>query len=111
MDAVKFLKESKRICDTLHCTACPIGVQNNGKGCFCSIFKERFPEESVAKVEQWSKENPVKTRLSVFKEQYPVVSDEYVCINICAGELYGFECGYKCEDEDDCVDCWNVEVE
>jgi hypothetical protein len=54
MDAVKFMKEYKRLCDEYSaCVGCPLGKFGN-----CT---EADPEEMVKIVEEWSKEHPKKT--------------------------------------------------
>lgn len=69
MNAVEFLKERKRMCDSYKsCEGCPFDDSK------CSINALLYDDEydrSVATVEQWSKEHPHKTRQSVFLEQYP----------------------------------------
>lgn len=73
MDAVKFLKETKRMCDTCSdfrrrgCGECP--ARSEGF-CFFEITNG-YAEEKVAIVEKWSKEHPVKTRMSEFLKQHP----------------------------------------
>lgn len=60
MDAVKYLKEYERMCESYKhtCAKCGIDKMRNGDGC-TSIVK-RHPEEAVAIVEKWSAEHPVK---------------------------------------------------
>ena len=69
MDALEFLKERKRMCDSYKsCEGCPFDDIK------CSINSLLYDDEydrSVAIVERWSKEHPRKTRQSVFLEQYP----------------------------------------
>ena len=70
MDALEFLKEERRMCNSfdIGCVKCPLG----DIGCCVSPEEtdEEFEKEIVI-VEQWSKEHPRKTRQSVFLEQYP----------------------------------------
>ena len=109
MDAIKFLKERNRMCHKGLCDTCPVGSVHNKFSITCGNFMKYHPEEYLRVVQQWSKEHPAKTRLSVLKEQYPAIKeDEFVFSNICAGDLYGFVCG---DEYADCVFCWNVEVE
>lgn len=74
MDAVKFIKERARMCDSLFgCEGCPANSQENGLGeCFVGIKSKYAPEQQIEIVDKWSKEHPRKTRQSVFLEQYPV---------------------------------------
>lgn len=73
MDAVKFIKERARMCDSLFgCEGCPANSQENGLGeCFVGIKSKYAPEQQIEIVDKWSKEHPRKTRQSVFLEQYP----------------------------------------
>lgn len=73
MDAVKFIKERARMCDSLFgCEGCPANSQENGLGeCFVGIKSKYMPEQQIEIVDKWSKEHPRKTRQSVFLEQWP----------------------------------------
>ena len=73
MDALEFLKEKKRMCDSysdLHncCGDCPLLES-------CCVINNVTPDKDLKKmitaVENWSKEHPRKTRQSVFLKQYP----------------------------------------
>ena len=71
MDAVEFLMERKRLCDSYRgCVGCPFGAAE-------CVVRDMTSEDNckriVSAVEQWSKEHPRKTRQSVFLEQYPNV--------------------------------------
>lgn len=69
MDALKFLKEHSRMCLSYKsCIGCPLEKAH------CTLGRRTSAEEYeriIAAVEQWSKEHPLKTRQSVFLEQYP----------------------------------------
>lgn len=72
MDAVKYLREHKRICDKYEdCDDCPMSETNNRYGIICGSLNEEHPEEAVAIVEKWSAENPIKTRQSEFLKLHP----------------------------------------
>ena len=65
MDVAEFFSEFRRMCkSSSDCTKC----EYNGDRCDNAI---ELLEKTVAKVEQWSKEHPRKTRQSVFLEQWP----------------------------------------
>ena len=65
MDAVEFLKALERRRNYKR-------GPNDGHCNWAFIyFDRRSYEELVAEVEQWAKEHPVKTRQSVFLEQWP----------------------------------------
>lgn len=70
MDAVKFIEERNRMCESFgdKCTGCPAFI--NG-GCEVATISKLDAKEQVAIVEKWSAEHPRKTRQSVFLEQYP----------------------------------------
>lgn len=72
MDALEFLKEERRMCNSFDIgyVKCPLGDIG------CCVSPEETDEEferEIAIVEQWSKEHPRKTRQSVFLEQFPNV--------------------------------------
>lgn len=69
MDAVKYLRTLRRICD-YECRKCELGKR---LGVFdtCALWQKTNPEEAVAIVERLAAEHPVKTRQSAFMEQYP----------------------------------------
>ena len=63
MDAVKFMKEYKRLCDEYSaCVGCPL---KNYGDCI-----DADPEELVKVVEEWSKEHPLYTNGRKFIEEY-----------------------------------------
>ena len=69
MDAVEFLKVLGKMCDG-NCRKCEFGKKaSRAEPCHC--WRNAHPEEAVAIVEKWAKEHPVKTRQSVFLEQWP----------------------------------------
>ena len=68
MDAVEFLKARKRMCETNDCNegGCPLFQYNcNNDG------TDEENVQTVAIVEQWAKEHPVKTRQSEFLKMFP----------------------------------------
>lgn len=73
MDAVKFIKERDRMCDSLFgCEGCPANSQENGFGiCYVATKSQYTPEQQIEIVEKWSNEHPRKTRQRVFLEKYP----------------------------------------
>ena len=71
MDALEFLKERKRMCNSYrHCEGCPL---EEGKCVVSDVAPDEDYKRIVTAVEQWSKEHPRKTRQSVFLKQYPNV--------------------------------------
>ena len=69
MDALEFLKERKRMCDSYKdCKGCPF---DDSKCVIDSTLSDDDCERFAATVEQWSKAHLRKTRQSVFLAQYP----------------------------------------
>lgn len=112
MDAVKFLNEYNRLCNTYRhtdikdaCNDCPFFV--NSIPCSLDIFERT--NEIISVVEQWSKEHPVKTYRDDFLEKFPKAhTDASGDPVICRNNVYGLE---DCESEIRCEDCWNMEME
>lgn len=116
MDAVKYLKTLRRMCDR-HCTNCEFGKRLCGFVTSCTVWRKTHPEEAVEIAEKWAKEHPVKTRQSVFLEQYPEAAiSKDGAIAICPLEIsaaYSGACNKG--NSDVCADCkrqfWLAEVE
>ena len=71
MDALEFLKERKRMCNSYKsCDSCPLA---EGRCVINHVTSDEECKRIITAVEQWSKEHPRKTRQSVFLEQYPNV--------------------------------------
>ena len=71
MDAVKFLKQKDRMCNSFSlCSQCPMSALKNNRNVSCIQLHERYPEEVVRIVEQWSKENPIITNAMKFNEVF-----------------------------------------
>ena len=69
MDALEFLRERRRMCDShRYCKGCPL---EEGKCVVSDVAPDEDYKRIITAVEQWSKEHPRKTRQSVFLEQYP----------------------------------------
>lgn len=115
MDAVEFVKTLGRMCNC-ECYKCEIWKRLSGLES-CTVWIETHPEEAVAILEQWAKEHPVKTRQSVFLEQYPDAAiSKDGAIAICPLEIsaaYSGACNKG--NSDACADCkrqfWLAEVE
>lgn len=71
MDAVKFLEEWHRMCKSNYsvsgCGKCPMSSLNG----FCAHNISMPVEDVVSRIEKWSAEHPVKTRLMDFMEKHP----------------------------------------
>lgn len=117
MDALEFLKEKKRMCNSYsvpcnYCGDCPL-VES-----YCVINNTTSDEDlkkMITAVEQWSKDHPRKTRQSVFLEQWPkaVISNGVLDLPPCNIDqsLYDIQ---RCKNTD-CYECrhkfWSQEVE
>lgn len=91
MDALKFIKEHKRMCDMYGddgCDQCPLSFTNNELGMACEDLKNVDLEQYVFIIEKWSKTHPVKTRQAELLKVYPnaKLSEEGVSI-ICPNYL------------------------
>lgn len=117
MDAVKFIEERNRMCESFGagCIGCPA---YNESRCVVSSASTLDATDQIAIVEEWSKENPCKTRQSVFLEHYPEARlDEYGVLRFCPSDISAAHrdsvgCGYP---KQRCTDCrrkfWMQEVE
>lgn len=109
MEAVIYVKAWKRMCKTFSaCDKCLLHVKD---GCMAEIPEEA--EMAVSTVEQWAKENPIRTRQSEFLRLFPntVLLGDVIDIDPCRVEK---EMKRYCGDMD-CNDCkksyWNEEVD
>ena len=102
MDAIKFLKEKKRMCNSMTCGNCPVSRKNSGEKCIWLLYNH--PEKFVALVEEWSKEHPEKTRQSELLKLFPDAGDWNGVISICPKHLIK---GYECPENGDanCLKC------
>lgn len=118
MDAVEYLKTLNRMCHC-ECLKCEFGKARSGFET-CPVWQRTHPEEAVAIMEKWAAAHPVKTRQSVFLEQYPEtrLSEDGILL-ICPRMIYA---EYRDEDGScnrvnygTCADCrrefWPAEVE
>ena len=117
MDALEFLRERRRMCNSYRCCeGCPL---EEGHCVINNVTSDEDCERIVAAVEQWSKEHPRKTRQSVFLEQYPEAEiDANGVVGLCPMSISAAhrdsngECNYP---ERLCKDCrrefWMQEVD
>lgn len=117
MDAVKFLKTLRRMCNA-KCRKCEFGEVYRVNG-GCSTWQKNHPEEAVAIVEKWAAEHPIKTRQSEFLKQWPDASiDDLGVLKVCPSPISTSHrnahggCTYS---GGNCSDCrrkfWLAEVE
>ena len=106
MDAVKFIKEKKRMCNSYSkCVGCPVDCDTKTD---CEYYLTVNPEQYVKIVEKWSSEHPVKTRQSEFLKIFPNAKlDDNGTISICPlyiepriqNELCSATSCYKCRNK------------
>lgn len=72
MDAIKFIKEQTRMCESFgtSCVGCPIYLDSKKAGHYCRTFIKTCTEQAVDIVEKWSNEHPTITNLMKFKEVF-----------------------------------------
>lgn len=105
MDAVEFYKVFKRMCDKTDCKDCLLDQK-------CRPSANVEPEEVVELVEEWAKDNPIRTRQSEFLKKFPNADllDNVINITPCKIEK---EMERYCGDRA-CNDCrkdyWLTEV-
>lgn len=112
MDAIEFVKQLRRMDE-----------REVPKNCFiypCAGQKTDSPEEVVAEVEEWAKENPIKTRQSEFLKQWPetaLMQDGVItiCPLMISAAYRDKNCACNKDKSDTCADCkrqfWLAEVE
>lgn len=108
MDAIEFVKQLRRMDE-----------KGAVKKCFIYLREGRetdSPEDVVAEVEKWSKENAPETRQSLFIKQYPKVTTYHGVIGIRPCQMEdGYTSKYCTCDSSQCVQCrkeyWLQEVE
>ena len=101
MDALKFLEECARMCNSVkECSSCPA----HGKNCYItSVLDSRNKEQLVLAVEKWSAENPKKTRQDKFLEMFPNARmTELGSIKICPADV---DRNVTCLEGANCLKC------
>lgn len=114
MDAVKFLQERARMCNSFppDCEGCRVNEKKTVMS-VCYLWMFENAERAVKIVEEWSAAHPRKTRQSVFLEQWPeAMRDREDMLSVCPQYL---DRKLKCRRDDGCGDCrrefWMQEVE
>lgn len=110
MDAVKFIKEKNRMCNSYKkCSECPIRSLRNTT---CDEYLKTNTENYVKTVEKWSDEHPVKTRQSEFLKIFPNAELDDDHIDICPKAIDTkiiIDCRRMCRDCE--REYWLAEVE
>lgn len=111
MDALEFVKERKRMCNSFKmCLSCPL---SNDHCMIGDTDSEDDDKQIIAAVEKWSKEHPAKTRQSEMLKLFPNTQlNECDVIDICPIRVGGYR--GNCA-EGGCVECkekwWKEEIE
>ena len=114
MDAIKFMKEKKRMCESYSmCTeACLLKKPVDESRLTCLGYCFAHPEEAVEIVEKWSSEHPKKTRQSELLKAFPNAEIENGIAVACPKSL---DKNVECETLSSCVECtrkyWLTEIE
>lgn len=117
MDVPTFFKEYDRMChyhrNGCDCGDCPLIKAIEDRHGTCLELCKRYPEKSVAIVEQWAKEHPAKTYKRIFLEKFPdaplsIIGDPIACIKDIFAEAHEIK---GCDGHEFCHECWNLEME
>lgn len=115
MDALEFISELKRMCDSYKCCSLsPCPLYKDGIFKYCQpqgIYTDKDIEHVLEIVEKWSKEHPKRTYLSVLLEKFPkTVLNEFGIPSFCPSYL-GFKefQDTRCGEYEGCENCWNKE--
>lgn len=85
MDAVEYIKTRCRLCKSIdRCSECPLQNKEDGH-CIANI--SGCEEKAVQIVEQWAKDNPIKTRQGEFLKMFPNAQKSGRVLNICPKDL------------------------
>ena len=121
MDAVKFLQERARMCNSFspNCEGCRV---DEAKPVMSECYQWMFenPERAAKIVEEWAAAHPRKTRQSVFLDRYPkaprdkdnlpTTCPKHIDVDVSCVSCDGGRSHFK-----DCGDCrrefWMQEVE
>ena len=113
---VEYTKTLRRLCESqANCPECPLheNCEEDNYG-YCNGNASEYVEKSVHIVEQWAKDNPIKTRQSEFLRMFPKaeIKDDYLWM--CPKYInYDYNPEENCH-EISCSDCkrkfWLTEV-
>ena len=114
MDAVDYLKKSRRMCKSSGgCDTCVAYI--DGGCCIDFGTKSGKEKETVAIVEQWAKDHPAKTRQSEFLKMFPNAQMVNIERTFCVAHFDSTKvCKESNPSNEKCIDCryrfWNEEV-
>ena len=110
MDAILFLRTKRRLCEATTCSECELFLARNDKSKGCGHFIVNYPEKAVSIMEEWLKENPVKTIMDDFFEKFPNAPRTKSNLPKCCP----YDCGYTAYEECyeyGCEECWSMPLE
>lgn len=108
MDALKFMKEYRRMCNYYpRCLECPRADEPN---CNIEEMSDEELENFVNTVEQWRKEHPQRTRFEDLIEKYPNLKLNRSGYPTFCCQALGY-CDECLRGDNGCKDCWNMPVE
>ena len=112
MDAVKFIKEYRRMCNKYYCgKECPLYEEPCDTSSSILLANSDLANKIVNIVEQWSQAHPQKTMMQDFFEKFPNAPvDEDGTPEICPKNL-GYDKIEWCDYRINCKDCWNRSVD
>ena len=108
MEALEYLKAKARMVNNckISCRECPLSNFNSSKNIDCVTLEANYPEETIAIIEKWSKENPIKTYESVVLEKFPKAFSNGSLG--CVRTIFGKDTSIDCMNIS-CSECWNQE--
>ena len=113
MDAIKYLKTLRRMCNA-ECRECEYGKRSGFDPCM--VWRNSHPEEAVSIAEKWAAEHPAKTRQSEFLKMFPdaPIYPDTGLVRVSPCQVDRALCG-NCPTGTNCIKCrkkfWLAEVE
>lgn len=100
LTAIEFLEGKNRMCQKQKCIDCELSCDNNGTNLLCQEFIKTYPEKAIGIVEEWLKENPLKTNKDKFNEIFKKDKGGRwsSCKTTCCNELPCSFCGWWDEE-------------
>lgn len=117
MTALKYFEEKARMtknCE-IRCMDCSLHGSRVGTDYSCTNLEYKHPEQAIAIVQKWAQERPRKTFLQDFLEKHPNAPLWENGMPMACPRSLGYPvpesfCEF-CEDEDDCIACWDQPLE
>ena len=114
MNAVDYLKAKARMCEENTCYECRLTFDDWDRKSPCLDTERDKSEQAVAIVEQWAKENPVKTYLTVLLEKLPdtkISGESGTPEDFCPHSVFKIKKDFDYCNTNTCKDCWNREYQ